>query len=75
MLIRDLIRKPTRALKHLLLCVKKQLSASVAADPQGREKFNARLQKYFPCLFNLHVGLYGSRVLMSVRARSGSVNG
>ena len=61
MLPLDLTHEATRTLKRLLPRVEKELSASIAADPQGWEQFNERVQKYFPSLFNLYLGLYGAR--------------
>lgn len=57
----DLTHESTRTLKRLLPRVEKELSDSIAADPQGWGQFNERLQEYFPSLFNLYLGLYGAR--------------
>ena len=50
-----------RTLKRLLPRVEKELTASISNDPQGWEQFKQRLQKNFPVLFNLYLGLYGER--------------
>jgi len=57
----QLERESNRTLQRLLPRVEKELSDSISADPQGWRKFNERLQKYFPALFNLYLGLYGAR--------------
>lgn len=50
-----------RTLKRLLPRLEKELSACISADPQGWQAFTQRLQKYFPALFGLYLGLYGTR--------------
>ena len=57
----QLERESNRTLQRLLPRVEKELSDSISADPQGWREFNERLQKYFPALFNLYLGLYGTR--------------
>jgi glycosidase len=54
-------RESNRTLQRLLPRVEKELSDSVSADPHGWLEFNERVRKYFPALFNLYLGLYGTR--------------
>lgn len=54
-------RESKRTLQRLLPRIEKELSASISADPQGWREFNVRVQKHFPALFNLYLGLYGTR--------------
>src|SRR5512139_1910300 len=51
----------SRTLKRLLPRVEKELTVSISADPQGWEQFTQRIQKNFPALFDLYLGLYGER--------------
>src|SRR5262245_59990334 len=41
--------------------VQKELSDRIAADPIAWQDFSARMEKYFPSLFILVLGLYGAR--------------
>jgi glycosidase len=59
--IKDLDLESRRTLNSLLPRLEKELSASISADPQGWLDFVARLQKSFPWLFWLYLGLYGDR--------------
>jgi amylosucrase len=54
-------RESKRALKRLLPRVEKELSDSISSDPNGWKNFVRRLRIYFPALFNLYYGLYGTR--------------
>jgi amylosucrase len=54
-------REEPRALKRLLPRLEKELSALIAADPDGWQVFSSRLEKYFPALFDLYLGLYRTR--------------
>ena len=54
-------RESKRTLQRLLPRVEKTLSDSISSDPQGWQEFTARLNTYFPSLFNLYLGLYGKR--------------
>src|SRR5512141_2074566 len=51
----------SRTLKRLVPRVEKELTDSIATDPQGWEQFKQRLQKNFPALFDRYLGLYGER--------------
>jgi amylosucrase len=57
----QLERESKRTLQRLLPRVEKEISASISADPQGWQEFTKRLDKYFPSLLNLYLGLYGNR--------------
>ncbi len=57
----DIEHEAKRTLHRLLPRVEKDLSTSITSDPQGWQEFNIRLQKHFPALFNLYLGLYGTR--------------
>ena len=57
----DIEHESKRALQRLLPRVEKDLATSISSDPKGWQEFNTRLQKYFPALFNLYLGLYSSR--------------
>jgi glycosidase len=57
----DITHESKRALRRLLPHLEKEIAASLSVDPEGWQEFNARLQKYFPALFDLYLGLYGSR--------------
>jgi glycosidase len=50
-----------RTLQRLFPRLGKELSESISADPQGWQEFNQRVREYFPSLFNLYLGLYGTR--------------
>lgn len=50
-----------RTLQRLLPRTERELSNSISKDPQGWQEFNERVQKYFPALFNLYLGIYGTR--------------
>ncbi|HEU0295276.1 MAG TPA: alpha-amylase family protein [Anaerolineales bacterium] len=54
-------RETERTLQRLLPRVQKELTDSISADPGGWQDFTARLEKYFPPLFNLYLDLYGTR--------------
>ncbi|MGZ9166248.1 MAG: alpha-amylase family glycosyl hydrolase, partial [Anaerolineales bacterium] len=54
-------RESHRTLQRLLPRLEKELSDSIAADPKGWQDFSERLGKHFPALFNLYLGLYGTR--------------
>ena len=57
----DLKRESKRTLQRLLPRVKNELSDRIRADAEGWQSFHARLQKYFPVLFDLYLELYGTR--------------
>jgi len=61
MLTLHLEHEAHRTLERLLPRMEKELSESIATDPQGWQAFAERLHKYFPSLFNLYLGLYGER--------------
>ena len=48
-------------LRRLLPRLEKELSVSISANPEAWQTFLHRLQNYFPLLFNLYLGLYGTR--------------
>jgi glycosidase len=54
-------RESIHALKRLLPRLEKELSNSISTDSPGWQVFLERVQKYFPALFNLYLGLYGGR--------------
>ena len=54
-------RESKRTLQRLLAHVEMDLSVHIATDAQGWQLFVARLQKYFPSLFDLYLELYGTR--------------
>ena len=54
-------KESKRALKRLLPRLEKDLSASIAADPDGWRVFAERLEKQFPALFDLYLNLYSTR--------------
>jgi glycosidase len=54
-------RESRRTLQRLLPRLEKELSDSIARDTQGWQVFIERLNRYFPVLFNLYLGLYGAR--------------
>jgi glycosidase len=57
----NLKQEGKRTLRRLLPRIEKELAASISADPTGWQEFRERLQKYFPALFDLYLGLYGTR--------------
>src|SRR6187431_3036019 len=57
----NLKQEGKRTLRRLLPRIEKELEASMTADPTGWQEFRERLQKYFPALFDLYLGLYGTR--------------
>jgi len=57
----QLERDSKRTLKRLLPRVEKGLSDCITSDPQGWQVFLGHLQTYFPALFHLYFGLYGTR--------------
>ena len=59
--ITQLKNESKRALQRLIPRVKKELESSVAADPNGWQDFSNRLDKYFPALFSLYLGMYGGQ--------------
>ena len=61
MLTFDPEREVQRTLQRLIPRVQKELSNLITADPIGWQDFSARLEKYFPSLFDLYLGLYGAR--------------
>ena len=54
-------RESKRTLQRLLPRLERELSDSISADPRGWREFNERIQRYFPALFDLYIGLYGAR--------------
>jgi glycosidase len=50
-----------RTFQRLLPRLEKEYSDSISIDPQGWQEFRERVQKYFPSLFDLYLGLYGTR--------------
>lgn len=54
-------QEPKRSLRRLLPRLEKELSVSISSDPHAWQKFEERLQNYFPSLFHLYSGLYGTR--------------
>jgi glycosidase len=50
-----------RTLQRLLPRLDKELSDCIFSDPDGWQVFKQRLQRYFPVLFGLYLGLYGTR--------------
>jgi amylosucrase len=54
-------RESKRTLKRLLPRLEKEFSDFITSDPQGWQVFLEHLQTYFPALFNLYFGLYGTR--------------
>ena len=61
MLTANLQGESRRALMRLRPRIEKELSVSIASDPLAWQKFEERLQEYFPSLFNLYLDLYGTR--------------
>ncbi len=61
MLTLNLEQESKRTLRRLLPRVEQELSKSISSDPNGWQEFTERLDKYFPAIFNLYVGLYGTR--------------
>ena len=57
----QLERESQRTLQRLLPRMEKELSNSITIDHQGWQEFIERLQKHFPPLFRLYLGLYGTR--------------
>ena len=57
----DIEREAKRSQQRLLPRLEKELTNSISADPQGWQDFVERIDKYFPSLFNLYLGLYGNR--------------
>ncbi len=51
----------TRTLRRLLPRLEREFSENITSDPQGWQVFLERLQRYFPSLFSLYFGLYGTR--------------
>ena len=54
-------RESKRTLQRLFPRLERELSDSLSADPRGWREFNERIQRYFPALFDLYIGLYGAR--------------
>jgi glycosidase len=54
-------RESTRTRGRLLPRLEREFSESITSDSEGWQAFQERLQKYFPALFSLYFGLYGSR--------------
>ena len=54
-------RETKRALQRLIPRIEKELTGLISADPQGWSEFNQRTEEYFPSLFSLYLGLYGTR--------------
>ncbi len=52
-----------KTLKRLLPRAEKELTVSVSADPQGWQEFIERLNKHFPSLFNLYLGLLAGAMI------------
>ena len=61
MLTFDPERESKRTLQRLIPRLRKEISDLIADDPIGWQNFSARLEKYFPALFDLYLDLYGSR--------------
>lgn len=61
MLTSEMQRETQVTLKRLLPRVERELADSISSDARGWDDFSARLQKHFPGLFQLYLGLYGSR--------------
>ena len=61
MVILEIERESKRSQQRLLPRLEKELTDSISADPQGWQDFVERIDKYFPSLFNLYLGLYGNR--------------
>lgn len=57
----QLNRETKQALQRLLSRIEKELSARISADSSGWQVFVERLRKSFPALFDLYLGLYGTR--------------
>ena len=54
-------RESERTYRRLLPRLERELSTSIAADPQGWQDYTARLHGHFPTLFQLYLSIYGSR--------------
>ncbi len=54
-------RESHRTLQRLLPRLENELSDSISADLKGWQEFTERLNKYFPLLFKLYLGLYNTR--------------
>jgi amylosucrase len=50
-----------RTLQRLWPRLEKELADSISDDSQGWQEFQKRSQQYFPSLFDLYLGLYGTR--------------
>lgn len=57
----QLEREAQRTLDRLLPRLEKELSTSIASDPNAWKQFSARLQKKFSTLFHLYLNLYDGR--------------
>ena len=57
----DAIRESQRSLNRLLPRLENELLSSIPDNQQAWEQLKIRLQRYFPRLFQLYHGLYGSR--------------
>jgi amylosucrase len=54
-------RESERTYKRLLPRLERELSTSIAGDPQGWQAFIDRLNQHFQTLFRLYLSIYGSR--------------
>jgi glycosidase len=57
----QLDRESERTYQRLLPRIERELSTSIAGDPQGWQEFTIRLHEHFRTLFRLYLSIYGSR--------------